>query len=373
MITTMNLNDLLDVLGFDDKKAFTTTFVLPLVNLLGIVFCSVSFWIFSQKNFTDPIFVYYRLLNIVNIVHLLHNVLKGILFSPRFIPNINTYASSVYMIYYGFMTNILFHYEDVLQIGILLTRMKIFSPLLKKYFNSPPHFVSLMFFLVCLVIDFPVIFAFKIGSFGSYVYRDGNNTRQNVTFYYFTSSEFSVSPHGKLLMGVTSFFLNIVLLLVVGVTLNIVSYIQYKMYLTRRKRRLDEYQMISINRNDHLEESSINNENINTRLNQKEANEKKAEKNMLFMILTLCSLSIGSRLIIMSNYIYFFFYYSFADSVSILFVSYILFTVVPTMSIFIYYSFNKMFREEFNSKITTALRGCSLLTRRQPDTRSVQI
>ena len=167
MITAMNLNDLLDVLWFDDIKAFTTTFVLPLVNLLGIVFFFVSFWIFSPKNFTDPIFVYYRLLNIVNIVHLLHNVPKGILFSPRFIPSINTYASSVYMIYYGFMTNLLFHYEDVLQIGILLTRMKKFSPLLKKYFNSPPHFVSLMFFLVCLVIDFPVIFAFKIGSFGS--------------------------------------------------------------------------------------------------------------------------------------------------------------------------------------------------------------
>jgi hypothetical protein len=243
----------------------------------------------------------------------------------------------------------------------LLTRMKIFSPLLKKYFTSPPHFVSIMFFLVCLVIDFPVIFAFKIGSFGSYINKNG----QNSTFYYFTSSEFSVSPQGKLLMGVTSFFLNIVLMLVIGVTLNIVSFIQYKMYLTKRKRRLEEYQMISFNRNENVEEASANNENNNTRLTQKEANEKKAEKNMLFMILTLCSLSIGSRVIIMSNYIYFFFYYSFADSVHILFVSYILFSVVPTVSIFIYYLFNKMFREELNRKITTVLGDLTSLTRRQ--------
>jgi hypothetical protein len=339
----MNLNELLEKLGFDSITTVTTTFVLPVINLLGIGFCSISLWIFSQKNFTNPIFVYYRLLNIVNIIHLLHNVPKGVLFSPRFIPTMNTYASSVYMIYYGFMTNLLYHYEDVLQIGILLTRMKILSPFLQKYFTLTPRLVSILFFLVCFLIDLPVVFAFKIGSFGSYVNFEDDKI---ASFYYFTSSEFSLSPHGKLIMGVTSFFLNIFLLLVVGVTLNIVSYVQYKQYLNGRKLQAKEYQMIAFSRNISRDES----ENTFNQ-QQKELNEKNAEKNMLFMILTLCSLSIGSRIVIMINYIYFFFYYSFADSIRILFISYTMFTLVPSVSIFIYYSFNKMFREGFNNKI----------------------
>ena len=119
----------------------------------------------------------------------------------------NTYASSVYMIYYGFMTNLLYHYEDVLQIGILLTRMKILSPFLQKYFTLTLHYVSLLFFLVFFLIDMSVLFAFKIGSFGSYVLNFLKDNDKIVTFYYFTSSEFSLSPHGKLIMGVNIFSL----------------------------------------------------------------------------------------------------------------------------------------------------------------------
>jgi Co/Zn/Cd efflux system component len=361
----ITLNELLAELGFDNVKTVTTTFCLPLVSMIGLVFCSVSAWIFYQKNFSDPTFFYYRLLNLVYIVHSLINIPYGLLFSPRFFPNTNTYVSAYYMIFYNIVINILFHYEDVLQICILLTRMKIFSSLLQRYFTLTPRRVSFIFFVTCLVIDFPVLFAFKVGSFGSYVYD--NEVKKNATFYYFASSEFSISPHGILIMGVTSFFLNIFMLLVVGVTLNIVSFVQYKRYLRARNQRLNDYEMISL--------SDTSNTRLDTRLTfaltiQKDLHERKVEKNMLYMILTLCTISIGSRVLIMSNYIYFFFYYSFADSVAILYYAYILFSFLPCTSIFIFYSFNKMFREELNEKVNKVLRRFSFLWYRSTATDS---
>ena len=70
----VTLNELLAELVFDNVKTVTTTFCLPLVNMIGLVFCSVSAWIFYQSNFSDPTFFYYRLLNLVYIVHLIHNI-----------------------------------------------------------------------------------------------------------------------------------------------------------------------------------------------------------------------------------------------------------------------------------------------------------
>ena len=57
------------------------------------------------------------------------------------------------------------------------------------------------------------------------------------TFYIMTASDFRSTPFGQLLLAFTSFFLNLLLTLVVGVFLNIVSMYQYKSYLREEKRK----------------------------------------------------------------------------------------------------------------------------------------
>jgi hypothetical protein len=126
----------------------------------------------------------------------------------------NTYATSIFHIYNGCMSNFLFHYGDALQVGILLTRMRLFSPLLS--------------------------------------------------------------------------------------------------------------------------------------LCEKDKNARDAEKNMLYMVLSLCSISIVTRLVIICSIPYFLFYYSFSGSLTLMVVFITIYTLVPTVSIFIFYSFNKIYREEFN-------------------------
>ena len=131
--------------------------------------------------------------------------------------------------------------------AILLHKMKLFIPFVRKHYIASPRLISLTLFLTCVFIDLPFAFSFKIASFGDYFYFDSNGLKQTATFYYLTSSDFSQTLLGQLLIGFTSFFLNQLMSLLVGVALNIFSYIEYKLFSIKRHRELEDLQMSSIN------------------------------------------------------------------------------------------------------------------------------
>ena len=134
-VELLSLNEFLDQLGFETWRTIINTFILPPINLIGIIFCSFSLWIFFRSSFSDPIFFYYKLLCFINILHLLHNIPYGILVSPFYFRWVDTYAVCVYRVY-AFMSTFLFHFEDLLQMAILLDRIKIFSPFLISHLTG---------------------------------------------------------------------------------------------------------------------------------------------------------------------------------------------------------------------------------------------
>jgi hypothetical protein len=75
-------------------------------------------------------------------------------------------------------------------------------------------------------------------------------------------------------------------------------------------------------------------------LTPKEIKERKVEKNMFYMALTLCSISILSRLVNMLVYVYFFFYRTFEGTLTVAVVYFFINAFVPTVSIFIFFLFN---------------------------------
>ena len=130
------LDELLDSLGFEQWITIPIAFVLPSINVIGTILCTVSAFIFLKRRFADPVFYYYRLLCIINILNLIHNIPYGLLYSPRYFSRMNTYLSSLFLIYYVPATVFLFHFEDIVQMGILLDRMKIFSSYVKKHVSA---------------------------------------------------------------------------------------------------------------------------------------------------------------------------------------------------------------------------------------------
>ena len=335
----MSLNTLLDTLGFSQWKTVIATFALPFISLISICLCSLSIYIFHRKRFTDSVFFYYRLLFLVYILHLIMTIPYGLLFSPRYISSLNTYQCSIYHMVYAVSSSFLFHYGDTLHMAILLARTKLFSQYVERKFTGTPQKISLIFFGVCFFIDLPFAFSFQAKPLGTF----NVSTEQNVsnTFYFIGSSDFSVSPFGKILLGFTSFFLNLFLSLVVGVILNIFSLNQYKSYAVKRRLEVEELQVSSrYNKPTIFRECE--------QIYQKLKIERQIEKNLFYMALSLCSISILSRVLIMFAYVYFFFYNTFSDSLAIYIITFSIFTLAPLLSIFVFYLFNQMYRVEFN-------------------------
>lgn len=153
LTSTLTIYELLDSLGFEPFKTIMITFILPFINVLATIACSLSAYIFLQRKFSEPSFFYYRVLCFVYILNSIQNILRGLFFSPRYFPRINTYHVTIFHIYYSFMTALLFLYEEVLQMGILLEIISLFSSFVKSRFNSRPQIISLAFFLTCLLIS----------------------------------------------------------------------------------------------------------------------------------------------------------------------------------------------------------------------------
>ena len=177
-----------------------------------------------------------------------------------------------------------------------------------------------------------------------YEYIDSNVVKQTSNYYYLGTSDFSRTLFGQILLGFTTFILNFFLSLIAGVILNILSYLKYRSYAKNKQTEFVELQMSSLN-NRPTTSKEI------TQMNQREKTERKIERNMFNMALTLCLLSIMSRLIFMASYVYFFFDSTFFKGLLIGTISNTIFTLLPTASIFVYYSFNKSFRDEAKKKL----------------------
>jgi len=350
----MSLEKLLESLGFSQSITFTSTFIIPSISLIGIIVCSLSVYIFLQPRFINPVYYFYRLLCVVYIVHLMHGIPFGLLFSPKYFPQIDTYLSSIYLIYNGFMTAFLYHSEDMIKMMILLDRMKIFTPFLMRHFTtSMPRFISLTILFACFCINIPIVLGLEIKSFGTYSYTTGleHDLEKNATFYFFDSSEFSSTRFGKSLLSISSLFLNYLLTLVLGLTLNIVSIYKYKSFLRERAKEAEE----------EKEMTNLNSVEIK-QMGIRERNKLQNEKNMFYMALTLCSISFFSRMFFIFAFVYFFYFNTFHSSLNLALIIYLIHALESILNIFVFYSFNEIFNDEFKRKILFRLTRSNLDT-----------
>ncbi len=238
--------------------------------------------------------------------------------------------------------------------AILLTRMKIFSPFVNAKFTLKPRIVALIFFIACLCINTPLFFSAKVSSLGTYPVE----LNQTNTLYFCTSSDFSTTSIGQFFFGIIV-FLNQFLTLVIGLILNIVSVLQYKSYLRERSQREEAYRRVAFsNNNNHGEVASIEvvSQRPDRQLTPREKKDRKVEKNMFYMALTLSTISTVSRILFMISYVFYFFFNSFSYTLILIFNSYSIQTLVPSSGIFVFYSFNKMFRQEFKKRISSKIK-----------------
>jgi hypothetical protein len=72
------------------------------------------------------------------------------------------------------------------------------------------------------------------------IIRININEQNSNSFYKYGSSDFNETKFGKVFIGYFGFLMNMPGLLVAGFTLNVVSYLEFKQYITGRKRKDEE-------------------------------------------------------------------------------------------------------------------------------------
>ena len=208
-MSNLTLDELLDSLGFKTWETIANSFILPIVCIFGSVSCFISAFIFFMKPFTDPVFFYYRLHSILNVLTLVFNMFFGVCFSPRLMPNQDTYACAIYNAASIWLNHFMYHYLDVIEICILIERMKIFSPFVKKHFKSSPLTTSLILFIVCIIIDAPFLYACKPGPMGDYYYIDSSGARQQGRLYNIIPTEVAFTQIGSMVLAISNVISNI--------------------------------------------------------------------------------------------------------------------------------------------------------------------
>ena len=131
----------------------------------------------------------------------------------------------------------------------------------------------------------------------------------------------------------------------------------YRSYLKERRQRDEAHRRVAYSNNTHIESPSIQIEPSGQLrvLTPKEIKDRKAEKNMFFMALTLSTISVISRVLLMICFVYFLMFITFYNSLILFFINSSIQVLVPTSDIFVFYFFNKMFRQEFKKRISTSI------------------
>jgi len=183
--------------------------------------------------------------------------------------------------------------------------------------------------------------AYDIDSVGTYFYFDSNNFNHTASFYVLNTSDFSLTPIGGVILIINGFFLNMFLCLLVGVSLNLLFYIKYKRYARKRQQEIESLLMRSVHNKPTIDREII-------QFNYRERIDSKIEKNMAYMAITLCSMSILTRVLIIACSTYISLHNTFSNSVLILIIVFFINSILPIVSIFIFYFFNEKFRSETN-------------------------
>jgi hypothetical protein len=122
---------LLSMAGFLPFSLITFQFVMPSVGCVGSLFCMLSVYVFfrayaSGKGFNnEPVYVYFKVIAIIYLIHLLALIPHGFCFTAYYFPQMDVQACILFQLVYIPFSNVFFHYTGILELIIVLDRMKV--------------------------------------------------------------------------------------------------------------------------------------------------------------------------------------------------------------------------------------------------------
>ena len=346
---------LLAYAGFLPFDLITFQFVMPLIGLIGGLFGLLSVCIFFKRDFNqEPIYTYFRLIAMLDLLHLMALIPHGFCFVPRYLPQMSSYSCITYQLIYIPLSNLCFHYTGVIELAIILDRMKNFSLFVKRYFTFTPRAACLIFLAMCVLINILFAFNYKMQYAGPYSYTDSHGNERVNDLYIILPTEMASSKVGVSVI-IALFVVRDIFTLIVGIGLNVALVTQMKRYVRAKEKRFNANRSPT-NFTKTTAKTNINDNTIpmtsqeasgvktaDTHETKAKKLSRKSERNLSFMGITLCALSLISRLTIICCNTYFLLR---TDYISLILVaiSDTIIMLCPCCSFFVFYNFNNIFR-----------------------------
>jgi hypothetical protein len=219
--------------NFAGSTWITDTFnVWPFVVLgpVAITLNAFAFLVLRNTQFTIDMFKYMSVYMANNAILSLMLSFQWINSSYRVIPWTNSYMGQALAIYFmGTTANVLYFFGSLIDVFLLLDRIAIFKPHIKRFFILPPYKMCLLAFVLVIVIDSPYYF-FQVVASETYKL----NATTSYTVWFYENSNFANSQLGKILIY-TLIVIREVLVTLTQIILNLVSIFYFRQYAEKKR------------------------------------------------------------------------------------------------------------------------------------------
>jgi hypothetical protein len=194
------------------------------ISIIGFVLNLFNVIVFFKKEFNSPMFFYFKVQSACNLILNLTSIPYSLCNAGRYIEDEKRKLCAYYLVSFVAFGTLLAHYQSVLEIAILLDRLKTFNKTIKKYFTLSPQKFSLILSVICFLIDLFYMFAFSPQEYFWYNYKE-DGTLERKSIWFVVSSNFATSSIGRILLILTYVIREFVtIIFTVGFSLFLLNY-----------------------------------------------------------------------------------------------------------------------------------------------------
>jgi hypothetical protein len=330
-----------DYIGFSFIPLNDILYTYPntIISIIGSILNIFCVIVYFKKEFNSPMFFYFRILSICFLIQNLTAIPYSLCNAPRYQSEELRKPCAYYITSYVAFGSLLAYYESVLEIAILLDRLRTFNNTIKKYLTLTPQKFSILLFVICLLVDLFYMVVFTPQEFAWYNYKeDGTLERKSVWFVVATT--FATSSIGRILTVLTYFVREFVtIIFTVGFSIFLLNYM--RAYF-KNKAKMAKKPAVT---------APVPNiaSSVQPASNQQQSSSKQmsnAEEKFLQLVIVQCSLTILTRTNFFICCVMALFKY---DALVQIWCGVADFNLVFTAAVpfFIYFFFNKLFKKEF--------------------------
>jgi hypothetical protein len=337
-IQILNLSDYdyigLSFIPLNDVLYLYPSTIISIIGSILNIFCVV---VYFKKEFGSSMFFYFRVLSVCYLIQNLAGIPYSLCNAPRYISEENRKLCAEYLTANIIFGSLLTYYESVLEIAIVLDRLKTFNNTINKHLRLTPQKFSIILFIICFIVDLFYMFVFTPKEFSWYNHRE-NGTLEKRTVWFVVTSDFALSNISRIFIILTYFVREFVTILF-SVLFSIFLLMYMRTYFKNKAKIVKKSKSKSTLPNVSSTVKSSSARNSTKQLSN-------SEEKFILMVIFQCSLTILTRTNLFTCCLLALFSY---DALTQIWCAVADFNILFTASVsfFINFFFNKLFKKEF--------------------------